>query len=216
VAGSLRGRFGPAAFEAAVSLAAGEAKQVKLDPGTAPALRLENPRLWWPNGYGDPNLYPVELRFETADQRVSDVKSFQAGVRQLTYTEDHGALKIWINGRRFIARGGNWGFPESMLRYRARDYEAALRYHRDLHFNMIRDWVGQTDDDAFYEACDRNGVLVCRTSGWPTPGMDRTRTTTPCFSQTPGTLCCGFATIPRWASTAAATRASRPGRWTMD
>jgi len=133
---------------------------VKLDPGTAPALRLENPRLWWPNGYGDPNLYPVELRFETADQTVSDVKSFQAGVRQLTYTEDHGALKIWINGRRFIARGGNWGFPESMLRYRARDYEAALRYHRDLHFNMIRDWVGQTDDDAFYEACDRNGVLV--------------------------------------------------------
>jgi hypothetical protein len=160
VAGRLRGRFGPAAFDAPVSLAAREAKLVKLDPGTAPALRLENPRLWWPNGYGDPNLYPVELRFETADQTVSDVKSFQAGVRQLTYTDDHGALKIWINGRRFIARGGNWGFPESMLRYRARDYEAALRYHRDLHFNMIRDWVGQTDDDTFYEACDRNGILV--------------------------------------------------------
>jgi hypothetical protein len=86
--------------------------------------------------------------------------SFQAGVRQFTYSEDGGALKIRINGRRFIARGGNWGFAESMLRYRARDFESALRYHRDLHFNMIRDWVGQVADNAFYEASDRNGIVV--------------------------------------------------------
>ena len=37
---------------------------------------------------------------------------------------------MWINGRRFVPRGGNWGFSESMLRYRAREYEAAMRYHR--------------------------------------------------------------------------------------
>jgi hypothetical protein len=160
VTGTLRGRFGEAAFEAAVSLDPLAAKTVKLDPAATPALRLANPKLWWPNGYGDPNLVPVELKFETADNRVSDLKSFQAGVRQFTYREDGGALKIWINGRRFIPRGGNWGFSESMLRYRARDYEAALRYHRDLHFNMIRNWVGQTGDNALYEACDRNGIVV--------------------------------------------------------
>ncbi len=160
VTGTLRGRFGQAAFETAVSLDPLAAKTVKLDSTTTAALRLANPKLWWPNGYGDPNLYPVELKFETADNSVSDRKSFQAGVRQIAYREDGGALKIWINGRRFIPRGGNWGFSESMLRYRARDYEAALRYHRDLHFNMIRNWVGQTGDNAFYEACDRNGVVV--------------------------------------------------------
>jgi len=32
----------------------------------------------------------------------------------------------------------HWGFSESMLRYRAREYETAMRYHRDLHFDMIR------------------------------------------------------------------------------
>jgi hypothetical protein len=47
-----------------------------------------------------------------------------------------------------------------MLRYRAREYETAMRYHRDEHFNMIRNWVGQTGDEAFYEAADRNGVVV--------------------------------------------------------
>ena len=56
---------------------------------------------------------------------------------------------MWINGRRFIARGGNWGFSESMLRYRAREYETAMRYHRDLHFDMIRNWVGMTGRRSF-------------------------------------------------------------------
>ncbi len=149
ISGKLRGHFGEAPFETEVALDASATKKVKL------TVDLAHPKLWWPNGYGDPYLYPVELRFED-----SDAVSFQAGVRQFTYSEDGGALKIWINGRRFIPRGGNWGFAESMLRYRARDFEAALRYHRDLHFNMVRDWVGQVADNAFYEACDRNGIVV--------------------------------------------------------
>jgi len=147
--GKLRGHFGETPFETAVTLEASAVKTVKV------SVELTKPKLWWPNGYGDPYLYPVEMRFEG-----SDAVSFQAGVREFTYSEEGGALKIWINGRRFIARGGNWGFAESMLRYRARDFEAALRYHRDLHFTMIRDWVGQIGDDAFYEACDRNGIVV--------------------------------------------------------
>jgi hypothetical protein len=154
IAGDWRGRFGTVDFSTPVALAAGESKTVRQ------ALHLDHPKLWWPAGYGAPDLYPVELRFETAGRRVSDQKRFQAGVRQFTYSEEGGALKIWINGRRFIPRGGNWGFPESMLRYRAREYDVAVRYHQDMHFNMIRDWVGQTGDEAFYDACDRHGIVV--------------------------------------------------------
>ena len=132
---------------------------VKLDPSAIPALRLQNPKLWWPNGYGDPSLYSVELSFEVAG-RVSDTKRFLAGVRQFTYSEDGGILRIWINGRRFVPRGGNWGFSEDLLRYRAREYDVALRYHRDLNFTMVRNWVGQVGEDAFYEACDRHGIVV--------------------------------------------------------
>ena len=53
----------------------------------------------------------------------------------MTDSEEGGALRIWINGRRFIARGGNWGFGESMLRYRAREYDAAVRYHKRNEFH---------------------------------------------------------------------------------
>ena len=47
-----------------------------------------------------------------------------------------------------------------MLRYRAREYDAAVRYHKEMNFTMIRDWVGQIGDEPFYEACDRYGIVV--------------------------------------------------------
>jgi len=159
VSGTLRGRFGDVALEQAVALEASATKTIVLDPSTHPALRLDRPRLWWPNGYGDPNLYDVTLAFEAAGQ-VSDTRTFRAGVRQFTYSEEGGALRIWVNGRRFVARGGNWGFPETNLRYRGREYDVAVRYHRDQNFTMIRNWVGQTGDDEFFEACDRHGIVV--------------------------------------------------------
>ena len=160
VTGTLRGRFGDVAFEAKVALDAGAEKTVKLDPTTTPALALRNPKLWWPAGYGEQNLYQVRMSFEEAGGKVSDSKAFQSGVRQFTYSEDNSALKIFINGRRFIARGGNWGFPEVNLRYRAREYDVAVRYHKDMNFTMIRNWVGQTGDDEFFEACDKYGIVV--------------------------------------------------------
>jgi hypothetical protein len=43
-----------------VTIEAGSKKTVKLNPSTTPALRLANPKLWWPAGYGDPSLYPVD------------------------------------------------------------------------------------------------------------------------------------------------------------
>ncbi|HLJ46381.1 MAG TPA: discoidin domain-containing protein [Bryobacteraceae bacterium] len=154
VTGTLRGRFGDQTFTVPVTLEASASKPVQH------TLQLASPKLWWPAGYGQPNLYTVSLEFVTAANAVSDTKSFEAGVRQFTYSEEGGALRMWINGRRFIPKGGNWGFGESMLRYRAREYDAAVRYHAEMNFNMIRNWVGQIGEDSFYDACDRNGVVV--------------------------------------------------------
>jgi hypothetical protein len=159
VSGTLRVQFGDVRFERRVEAPLGESV-VTVDRASVPQLHLRNPRLWWPVGYGEPSLYDVRIEFDTADGARSDVASFKAGVRQFTYTVEDGALRIFINGRRFVGRGGNWGFSESNLLYRAREYEAAVRYHRDMGFTMIRNWVGQVGDDAFYEACDRNGVVV--------------------------------------------------------
>ena len=175
ISGTLRVNFGDIQVEAPVSLDSMESKTVTLTPAEYPALHLMRPQLWWPVGYGDPHLYPVTIAF-VAQGAVSDARSFEVGVRQFTYSEEGGALRMWINGRRFIARGGNWGFSESMLRYRRREYETAMRYHRDLHFDMIRNWVGMTDDEAFYDAADQYGIVIWQdfwlANPWDGPNPD--------------------------------------------
>jgi beta-galactosidase/beta-glucuronidase len=160
VAGTLRGRLGDLRFEQRFTVDASTTRKLKFDTLNTPALRLQNPKLWWPTGYGEPHLYTMELSFETRDQKVSDTRTFEAGVRQMSYSEEGGTLRIWINGRRFVPRGGNWGFGESMLRYGRREYDTAVRYHRDMNFTMIRNWVGQVGDEEFFAACDRHGIMI--------------------------------------------------------
>ena len=163
VSGTLKGRFGELFFECEQSLEAGESRLVRMEP-----LRLDNPQLWWPNGYGNPHLYDVEFTFE-ADGAVSDRKEFRSGVRQMDVrfdttvpdrNGDPSRLNLYVNGKRLVAFGGNWGLPEQLLRYRGREYDIAVRNHADQHFTMIRNWVGMTQDCEFYEACDRYGIVV--------------------------------------------------------
>lgn len=160
LSGTLSGKFGEVSFEKKVTLKPSASQTVVIDSSDAAGLLMNNPRLWWPNGYGQPYLYPVEMKFTVDGQQVSDEKSFLAGIRQMTYSEAGGALRIWVNGKRFTGRGGNWGFPESNLLYREREYDIAVKYHRDMNFTMIRNWVGQTGDDEFFEACDRYGIMI--------------------------------------------------------
>lgn len=154
VTGTFRGHFGDIEFAQELTLEPGSCKEMALDP-----IHIDNPRLWWPVGYGEPNLYDVDMEF-VADGKASDSKSFKSGIRQMTWNEDNGILTLFVNGRRFVGRGGNWGFSESNLNYRGREYDAAVRYHADMNFTMIRDWVGQIGDEEFYDACDKYGVMV--------------------------------------------------------
>ena len=152
---TIRGRFGDTPFSQNVEVPGPGSHAISLLP-----LHIENAKLWWPVGYGEPTLHDVELTVSSDSGEVLDRKTFKAGIRQMTATEVDHNLKLFINGRRFIPRGGNWGFAESMLRYRAREYDVAVRYHREMNFTMIRNWVGQIPDDAFYEACDKYGIVV--------------------------------------------------------
>ena len=171
VYGTLAWRFGDLTVSESVEVPGGGDLEVVFEPQT-----LENPCLWWPKGYGEQNLYPVSFQF-TENGSVSDTKEFLSGVRQMDFSmdsytplrgfqaafearNDAQRLSMYVNGRRFIGFGGNWGFPEHLLNYRAREYDVAVKYHADMNFTMIRDWVGMTGSRAFYEACDRHGIMV--------------------------------------------------------
>ena len=159
VRGTLNGKMGDISFAKEVVLEANEEKAVVFTPEDYPQLNMSHPKLWWPRGYGEPYLYDSAFRFEI-DSKVSDTKTFKTGIRQMTFAEDNHVLTMFVNGRRFIARGGNWGYSESNLNYRAREYDIAVKYHADMNFTMLRNWVGMIGDEELYEACDRHGVMV--------------------------------------------------------
>ncbi len=174
IKGKFIGNFGDIEFSRDVELKAGEEMPLTINTANTPTLRIKNPHLWWPNGYGEPYLYDVKMRFEV-NGKVSDECQFKSGIRQMTWSHDDyepadvvpgsfgtstKRLSLYVNGRRFVGFGGNWGLSEHNLNYRDREYDAAIRYHKEMNFTMIRNWVGQIADEEFYEACDRYGIMV--------------------------------------------------------
>jgi len=58
---------------------------LNLLPRNFAQLHLLHPRLWWPNGYGDPNLYHLKLQLLADGGVVSDERESTFGVREVTY-----------------------------------------------------------------------------------------------------------------------------------
>jgi hypothetical protein len=122
-------------------------------------LVINNPSLWWPNGYGEPNLYDLHLQLLVNDH-VSDEKQLKFGIKRYSYDSIGNVLHIAINGTPLFIKGGDWGMSEYMLRCRGAEYDTKIRLHKEMNFNMIRNWIGSTTDDEFYEACDKYGIMV--------------------------------------------------------
>ncbi len=53
-------------------------------PAEFAALRVQHPRLWWPNGYGDPALHDLTLT-ATVDGARSDSNRSRFGIREISY-----------------------------------------------------------------------------------------------------------------------------------
>jgi hypothetical protein len=158
--GVLKGSFGDVSFQQNVEVAPHSSQVVSFDPKTTGALHVVNPKLWWPNGYGPQNLYSLHLSFEV-DGKSSDGKDVSFGIRKFSYSvPDSENLTISVNGVRVFIRGGNWGLDEAMKRNPRERLEAQIRMHQIANLNMIRNWVGQSTSEDFYELCDKYGLLV--------------------------------------------------------
>jgi hypothetical protein len=158
--GVLKGIFGDVTFQKPVELEPHSTQAVAFAPKTTPALRIDHPKLWWPNGYGPQNLYTLHLSFEI-DGKTSDSQNVSFGVRKITYTvPDSENLTVSVNGVRIFIRGGNWGLDEAMKRIPRERLEAQIRMHQIANLNLIRNWVGQSTSEDFYELCDKYGLLV--------------------------------------------------------
>ncbi|MCL2888276.1 MAG: discoidin domain-containing protein [Elusimicrobia bacterium] len=154
-------------FSKTVVVPAGAVKQVEIKD-----IIINNPQVWWPNTYGAQPLYTAQVQ-AVVDGKVSDTKTFRFGVRKLDYTytgtfkgspgnavAGDSAFNVYCNGVRIYLRGGNWGMDDSNVDLTDEDYRVRVKLHALENFTMIRDWVGQTGKEAFWNACDEYGILV--------------------------------------------------------
>jgi hypothetical protein len=160
VEGSIGGSIGKLTFRQQVELAPHSKQLVSFDSKNTPALHMDHPRLWWPNGYGPQNLYHLHLDFKIG-RSVSGAQDLDFGVRKISYSvPGTDTLTISVNGVPIFIRGGDWGLDEAMKRVPYERLEAEIRMHQMAHLNMIRNWVGQSTSEDFYELCDKYGILV--------------------------------------------------------
>jgi beta-mannosidase len=146
------------------------AKQVDLlqfsgDTTISTELRIEQPRRWWPLGWGEQYLYDVKVRVKEGDV-LKDEKSRKIGLRTVELIRDEDSLGrsfyFKVNGHPLFARGANY-IPQSnfLPSVRKSQYDSLIQDVKAVNMNMIRVWGGGIyEDDYFYELCDENGILI--------------------------------------------------------
>ncbi len=150
-------------LETGYHLEGGETRQLKLDPSAFPSLHILDPKLWWPNGLGDPNLHSLRLTAER-DGAVLDSRETRFGIREVgDYLNEQGYRGYTVNGKKVLIRGGGW-VDDLLLRDDRPRIEAQMQYARDMRLNTIRleGFWGNSED--LYDLADAYGLLVM--VGW--------------------------------------------------
>lgn len=128
-------------------------------------LSIPNPILWWSNGLGVPHQYVFRFSLEQNHQLI-DIKQLKIGLRtiELIQEKDQVGTSFYfkLNGKPVFMKGANVVPPDSFLpRVSDSNYFSLVENAKKANMNMLRVWGGGVYfDDAFYEACDANGILV--------------------------------------------------------
>lgn len=126
--------------------------------------RVKNPRLWWPNGLGEPYLYDFTTTVTAMSGSDSDSK--EIGLRSIKLHNDKDEyghnLYFEVNGKPVFMKGADMVPLDNFLpRITREKYEKHVLDAKNVNMNMIRVWGGGVyEDDYFYQLCDRNGILV--------------------------------------------------------
>ena len=154
----------PVQFSKSVSIAASGATVLDLNAGDVPQLIINQPHLWWPNGYGRANLYHIDLKYADASGAISDDTSFVFGIRTTTSkaTTVNGFVRrdFYVNGKKVHLNGGAW-VPDMMVNRDSARYDYEMHLCRNANVNLVRIWGGGvTPPDAFWNAADKYGEMV--------------------------------------------------------
>lgn len=128
-------------------------------------ITIDNPSLWWPNGYGKQPLYKVVIKL-IGDHKELEIKELEVGIRKLYVnqeTDDWGkTFEFNINGISIFAMGANYIIEDTLMPGYSRERtEKLIKSAVAANFNCIRIWGGGIYPPTyFYELCDKYGIIL--------------------------------------------------------
>ncbi|MBE5858887.1 MAG: glycoside hydrolase family 2 protein [Butyrivibrio sp.] len=129
-------------------------------------IKIEDPKLWWPNGYGSQPLYTVKVSLKDENGDLLDTWERKIGLRtcELSTEKDEWGNEFCfvINGKKIFSMGADY-IPEDHLLGRVNPDVTRKLIKKAVfaNHNSIRVWGGgYYPDDWFFDICDEYGILV--------------------------------------------------------
>lgn len=134
--------------------------EIVLKPEDHPSLVLQKPRLWWPVTYGEQPLYRLTVEARV-DGQLSDQTTRRFGVRNVgSFVLPSGGRAFTVNGRTIRMTGGAW-VPDFLSSWSAQRYRDEARLMAEGNHTIVRvNGCGIVPPDAFFDACDRYGLMI--------------------------------------------------------
>ena len=126
---------------------------------------VEQPQLWWPNGYGKQPLYKVQVKLFHKENEL-DRWEKKIGLRTMTM---HIEKDEWgesfaheVNGVQIFAMGADYIPEDNILSWVTPNRtRSLLQQCVEANFNAVRVWGGgYYPNDDFYDSCDELGLVV--------------------------------------------------------
>lgn len=145
-----------------------------------------DPKLWWPNGYGEQALHFATFSVEMQGQAADSV-SHRVGFRTLEYRhaqgrEDALPYLFVVNGKKIYLKGTNMVPLDCMTGLTEDEIMEKLSAVRDANVNYVRIWGGgHIEGEAYYRCCDALGLMVLQEFTMSSSGCDDVPSKNPAF-----------------------------------
>ncbi len=132
---------------------------------TGEEIPIINPLLWWPNGYGEQNLYEIKIN-QYVDDVLTDTWSKKIGLRTMEISRNRDewgeSFAHCVNGTDIFAMGADYIPEDNYLgRITPERTRTLLEQCKLANYNAIRVWGGGFfANDEFYDICDELGFVV--------------------------------------------------------
>lgn len=150
-------------FQKEFTLKPNEKTTVWFNPDEFEQLKIEKPRLWWPNGLGKPEMHTLDIELKEGNS-VIDNQTVRFGIRKVeTYLNETDVRGYKVNGREVLIKSGGW-VDDLFLRYTPERDSAQIRYVKEMNMNSLRFEGVWGNNHHIYDLCDDNGILLM--VGW--------------------------------------------------